>query len=1075
VIAIFAVAVAGIVVPSAAIAAPASQAEAVAAAPVAPAANAGDFDPGNIVSDDNFFNGGAMTPDQVQSFLNGQVSACRAGYTCLKDYRQSTPTLAASLRCGPYQGGPNERASDIIAKVGAACGISQRALLVLLQKEQSLVTDTWPLVSQYNHATGYGCPDTAPCDPNVAGFFYQVYWGAYAFQAYRANGGGNYKAGQTNTIQWNPNGACGSSQVYIQNLATAGLYTYTPYRPNAAALANLYGTGDGCSSYGNRNFWRLWSDWFGSPTAPASNVTGAYETATATLGADSATILLAGWAFDRADPTGSTHVHLYVTAPGFAQSVIGVWATGSRPDVGTANPQAGPNHGWSYTLAAPTGGTYTVCAYGIAKSGPAASLGCRSISVGAESPVGSFDFLRVDSVTGTSITLAAGGWTYQPNMPSETGRVNVQVTYPDGHTVTTKVTANVPRPDVQTAYSLPDPNHGWSFALPTTQPGAYQVCVSSVGIGWQNAGQKPLLGCKTATVPGAGGVVGALTSAAIKQTTTDATLTATGWALDPTWPTLSSQVHVYSGATGGAQTVQPMTASLASPEAAAAVPAGGTLHGFSFTRPITAAGNYSVCAYGIGLGPFNGGKNPKVGCATLSASARAPIGSLDSVVRTADGIQVSGWSLDRDVLKTSTMVHLYVTAPDGTTSVQGVWATTPRADISVVYPGAGPNHAFSVSLPATQRGSYTVCAYGIGIAFLNRGANSSFGCKSVSNAQQAPIGSFDAAARVEGGIWVAGWTLQQNLPTTSTMVHAYVTAPDGTTTVQGLWATNPRSDIAAAFGDAGPNHGFGATIPVTQSGTYTICLYAIGAGPWNQGANASLGCRLVSTAAQAPIGSYDVATRVDGGIWVGGWTLQRDVPTTSTNVHAYVTAPDGTTTVQLLSAAAARPDIAAAFAGAGPNHGFGGVIPATQSGTYQVCVYAIAVGWWNAGANPLLGCRPVSVGIQSPVGSFDAAVKTDGGIWVAGWTYQPNAPKTPTDVRIDVTAPDATTSSTSVTASNARADVAAAFPGIGTSHGFGSVIAATQAGTYRVCATALGAGQWNAGATASLGCKTVVI
>ncbi len=52
--------------------------------------------------------------------------------------------------------------------------------------------------------------------------------------------------------------------MYIENQATAGLYIYTPYVPNQAALNNLYGTGDGCSAYGNRNFWRTFTDWFGS-------------------------------------------------------------------------------------------------------------------------------------------------------------------------------------------------------------------------------------------------------------------------------------------------------------------------------------------------------------------------------------------------------------------------------------------------------------------------------------------------------------------------------------------------------------------------------------------------------------------------------------------------------------------------------------------------------------------------------------------------------------------------------------------------------------------------------------------
>ncbi|MEY4398046.1 MAG: hypothetical protein RLZ53_622, partial [Actinomycetota bacterium] len=39
------------------------------------------------------------------------------------------------------------------------------------------------------------------------------------------------------------------------------------YTPNTAALNNLWGTGDGCSAYGNRNFWRTFWTWFGSPVA----------------------------------------------------------------------------------------------------------------------------------------------------------------------------------------------------------------------------------------------------------------------------------------------------------------------------------------------------------------------------------------------------------------------------------------------------------------------------------------------------------------------------------------------------------------------------------------------------------------------------------------------------------------------------------------------------------------------------------------------------------------------------------------------------------------------------------------
>jgi uncharacterized protein with LGFP repeats len=57
---------------------------------------------------------------------------------------------------------------------------------------------------------------------------------------------------------------CGTASVHLTNIATASLYNYTPYVPNQAALAAGYKPGDDCSSYGNRNFWNYFTDWFGS-------------------------------------------------------------------------------------------------------------------------------------------------------------------------------------------------------------------------------------------------------------------------------------------------------------------------------------------------------------------------------------------------------------------------------------------------------------------------------------------------------------------------------------------------------------------------------------------------------------------------------------------------------------------------------------------------------------------------------------------------------------------------------------------------------------------------------------------
>ncbi|GGN80349.1 hypothetical protein GCM10010968_08110 [Agrococcus terreus] len=241
---------------------------------------ASDFDPGFIISDEQFFDGLAMGGAQIQSFLDSQVRACERGYTCLKDYSQHTPQMPASLYCSSMPQRTDQSAAAIIYHVARACDISPKVLLVLLQKEQSLVTLTAPSPVRYERATGFACPDTAPCDASFGGFFYQIYYAARQFQRY-AEHPTNYqhRAGHVNRVLYNPNADCGSSQVFIRNQATAGLYNYTPYQPNASALRNLYGTGDACSAYGNRNFWRMWTDWFGSPTGvgPLVRVDGTSE------------------------------------------------------------------------------------------------------------------------------------------------------------------------------------------------------------------------------------------------------------------------------------------------------------------------------------------------------------------------------------------------------------------------------------------------------------------------------------------------------------------------------------------------------------------------------------------------------------------------------------------------------------------------------------------------------------------------------------------------------------------------------------------------------------------------------
>ena len=220
------------------------------------------FDPGAIISDYNFFNPDAMTEADIQSFLEHRACVARADAPCLWEYREATTAQPAqgTGHCAAYRPDANERASRIIAKVAKACTISPQVLLVLLQKEQSLLTR--PSASGYLRATGYGCPDTADCDTKYFGFFNQVYRAAWQFRQYTQEPDRAYRVGVVD-VGYNPDPACGATPVRILNQATANLYNYTPYQPNEAALAQPGDDGDGCSTHGNLNFWLFYTTWFG--------------------------------------------------------------------------------------------------------------------------------------------------------------------------------------------------------------------------------------------------------------------------------------------------------------------------------------------------------------------------------------------------------------------------------------------------------------------------------------------------------------------------------------------------------------------------------------------------------------------------------------------------------------------------------------------------------------------------------------------------------------------------------------------------------------------------------------------
>lgn len=268
-----------------------------------------DWSAGRIIDDSIFRSSQTMTVSDIQNFLNSKMPSCdtwgtqpygnttRADYgrskgnpppyMCLKDYYENPTTKENNLEGRAIPAG-SRSAAQLISDYAINYRINPQVLLVLLQKEQTLLTDDWPWVVQYKTATGYGCPDTAACDAQYYGFSNQVRWAARMYQAIGDNDPDWYSPyikGQ-NFVFYNPSTSrCGGTSINIENWSTASLYSYTPYQPNKPALDNLYGTGDDCSAYGNRNFWRLFDEWFGSTKLVNANISLSQGLTVSTAGA----------------------------------------------------------------------------------------------------------------------------------------------------------------------------------------------------------------------------------------------------------------------------------------------------------------------------------------------------------------------------------------------------------------------------------------------------------------------------------------------------------------------------------------------------------------------------------------------------------------------------------------------------------------------------------------------------------------------------------------------------------------------------------------------------------------------
>jgi len=183
---------------------------------------ANQFNPSFIISDANFLDYDSMNQKEIQKFLKRNNSHLATHVT--KDHR-----------------GIRRSASQIIYLACQKNKINPKVILVLLQKEQSLITKKKPKTRDYAWATGYARCDK--CDPNspkikkFKGFGKQVEHAAKRFRHY-------FDKPHIYQFQVGKRKSVGNLIIRPKNQATASLYNYTPH------------------IHGNKLFWTFWNKWF---------------------------------------------------------------------------------------------------------------------------------------------------------------------------------------------------------------------------------------------------------------------------------------------------------------------------------------------------------------------------------------------------------------------------------------------------------------------------------------------------------------------------------------------------------------------------------------------------------------------------------------------------------------------------------------------------------------------------------------------------------------------------------------------------------------------------------------------
>ena len=302
----------------------------------------------------------------------------------------------------------------------------------------------------------------------------------------------------------------------------------------------------------------------------------------------------------------------------------------------------------------------------------------------------------IDAIEETPEGVRLSGWVFDPDAPRESVEVHVYIGGPAGssqaHNVY-KLIANQERADVGKKYPNAGNYHGYSGIIPIT--GTEYIYIYFFNIG---KGENVFLGSPQVTAKSDNPVgenhnpCGSIE--AIEETPEGVRLS--GWVFDPDAPRESAEVHVYVGGPAGssqAHNVYKLIANQERADVGKKYPNAGNYHGYSGIIPITGTEYIYIYFFNIGKG-----ENVFLGSPQVIGRQHNPVGEIESVTPTCDGVRITGWGMDGDALSECVDVHIYIAKPGKEPyRVYQVAADVMRADLAKKFSIAGGKHGIDVS------------------------------------------------------------------------------------------------------------------------------------------------------------------------------------------------------------------------------------------------------------------------------------------------------------------------------------------------------------------------------------------